>query len=181
MWGARQVLCPCDIYTAPTVAPPEHLKLFLCGGPCWGPVMRDKFCSDLFGNSGQRHRSHVLVIAFSSGGQQAITVCFLSGSRTCQPGCNVFAVFKKSWMCGYWFIGLYSTWAGCTHPAWRIPWACASVAFPSCRSWRQAVSVLYTHMWIMALFPCMRTNPHFSLKIRQNMSCVWCSHFWFSF
>lgn len=38
--------------------------------------------------------SSVLVSALPSGGQQAITVCFLSGPRTCQPGCHVFAVPK---------------------------------------------------------------------------------------
>lgn len=39
--------------------------------------------------------SSVLVSVLTSGGHQAVTVCFLPGPRTCQPGSIMFAVLKS--------------------------------------------------------------------------------------
>lgn len=62
---------------------PRHSNKRSSGVPHLGTAIRDT-----------EVMSSILLSDLASRGHQTITVCFLSGSRSCQPGCNNFAVLK---------------------------------------------------------------------------------------
>lgn len=170
-YGTMHVLCICGTYTAPVMAPPGCLKVFLCGGPHQGTAIRDKFCSETAIRDAEV-MSSILDSGLALRGHLAITVCLLSGSRTCQPGCNIFAVLKAERGPNDLLACTVPGTAGLAAFALQEDTLslCWCLAFPSWRAWRV---MFYAYMWIMALFPQVWPNPRFSFKKCHNMPYIW--------